>query len=420
MPFEVANPFANLAQINMWKKEQERQSQMDQMAHEQNQLAMLLQRAQLDEYNRKRQLDDETRGVYRQAYSSFGEDGQPSFPMARPGLTRESFLRGELGRVGNVDLLRQIEAENEARGDKNLSLLFQAAKENSPSYKDIGGDMYQLPGDPTLLQLLQSRGVTMPQQPSGVSLPALPGVGVGQGGMPQSTPATGPRKVVGGRRKLDKTVDLGNAVEYIYSDGTSERKAKGRLPGSGGHGEGGPSKPPAGYRWTPDGNLEAIPGGPAGKLSPEQAAKVQLVQQGQRNAAEFAQMLFPDGKNVDRTLLATMAVRAPGTDGRTAYSLVYDAIEAKLRAESGAAVPESEVQRMSKRLVPSVMDNDETIRTKMRMLDAFLQGADTQMGKGRGGSTGGWGVSTPTSSPLSGNNRQMGRPRTANDYLKKW
>lgn len=142
-------------------------------------------------------------------------------------------------------------------------------------------------------------------------------------------------------------------------------------------------KAPPGYRWKDNETLEAIPGGPAAKLSPEQAAKLQLLETGQKSMEDFKDMLFkPDG-SVDYPLIATMWTRMPWTRGRTAYTLVYDSVEAKLRAESGAAVPETEVSRMAKRFVPSPFDNEQTIAKKVEMLSNFLGDAAISTREGR-------------------------------------
>lgn len=109
-------------------------------------------------------------------------------------------------------------------------------------------------------------------------------------------------------------------------------------------------------------------------MNPADAAKTELLNQGISDMAEFKSMIMPEGK-IDRGIIAQMSIRAPGTDGREAYSLIYNAIEAKLRAESGAAVPEQEVDRMANRFAPSPLDNDKTIVSKMRRLEAFLRGS---------------------------------------------
>lgn len=143
---------------------------------------------------------------------------------------------------------------------------------------------------------------------------------------------------------------------------------------------GGQSKPPSGYRWKADqpGVLEPIPGGPATVQSPEQAAKTELLSNGIKDVGRYRDLVMKDGK-IDRQIIVGMSVPGmagvPGTNSRLAYSYIYNAIEAKLRAESGAAVPETEVSRMAKRFVPSPLDNDETIKAKVDRLEEFLGGS---------------------------------------------
>ena len=108
------------------------------------------------------------------------------------------------------------------------------------------------------------------------------------------------------------------------------------------------------------------------------AAKAELLNQGISDIEEFKGIIMPNGE-IDRNIVLGLATPGmagvPGTDSRIAYSLIYNAIEAKLRAESGAAVPEQEVKRMAARFIPSPLDNDETIRSKIRRMEAFLRGS---------------------------------------------
>ena len=167
-------------------------------------------------------------------------------------------------------------------------------------------------------------------------------------------------------------------------------------------GAGGGGKAPSGYRYKADGTtLEPIPGGPATVQTPEQAAKTELLANGMKDVERFRGLVLKDGKP-DRKLLMGMAVPgggAPGTDSRLAYSFIYNAIEAKLRAESGAAVPETEVHRMAKRFVPGVLDNDKTINSKVDRLNEFLGGSLGRV-KGQPGAGTGAGAA-PAASGLS-------------------
>jgi len=137
-------------------------------------------------------------------------------------------------------------------------------------------------------------------------------------------------------------------------------------------------KPPPGYQVVIDdaGNssLAAIPGGPADKLSPEASAKRELLVQGVNDIEDYKKMIFTKDGNINRDIVFHAALGTPFTEGRKARSLIMNAIEAKLRAESGAAVPEQEVVRMAQRFVPSSGDKDDTIRSKTDRLEQFLKG----------------------------------------------
>jgi len=137
--------------------------------------------------------------------------------------------------------------------------------------------------------------------------------------------------------------------------------------------------PSSGFRFIdptdPGLGEEPIPGGPADTLAVEAAAKVQQLEDGIRDIKEFKTFIFDEDGSVNRVNVANMNIGTPFTKGRTANILLLNAIEAKLRAESGAAVPETEVKRAGKRFRPRLIDLDETIEVKIRMLESFLQGA---------------------------------------------
>lgn len=142
-------------------------------------------------------------------------------------------------------------------------------------------------------------------------------------------------------------------------------------------------KPPKGFRFKEPGDpmqgVEAIPGGPADRMSPEAAAKTQMVAQGVTDVQSARSMLFkPDG-SIDRALLAQANIPGlggaiPGTDGVLFRSLIFNALNAQLRAESGAAVPETEVERAIERFLPSPFDNPETTKSKLDRLEGLLGG----------------------------------------------
>ena len=134
-------------------------------------------------------------------------------------------------------------------------------------------------------------------------------------------------------------------------------------------------KPPAGFEWGEGGQLRAIPGGPAERQNPQQAAMTQLLADGIKNVGLVRSSLVkPDG-TVDRGQLATMSANFPFTQGRLERSRIYDAVEAKLRAESGAAVPETEVKRIAQRFIPLILDSDAQVVDKLNRLEQFLSGS---------------------------------------------
>lgn len=139
-----------------------------------------------------------------------------------------------------------------------------------------------------------------------------------------------------------------------------------------------PIKPPQGFFFNdpqdPSAGAQPIPGGPADIVTPEQAAKAQLVQGAIDNQVEIDQLLFNDDGTVDRINVANLAIGTPFSEGRSLNVLLKDSIEAKLRAESGAAVPETEVKRAAVRFSPSVLDSDATINIKRKLLKQFLEG----------------------------------------------
>ena len=149
-----------------------------------------------------------------------------------------------------------------------------------------------------------------------------------------------------------------------------------------------PDKAPAGYRFQQDGNLEAIPGGPAGKLSAESAGKVALIKQGEMDSTRFRDLISEKDSKGNITGYKTGKLAGLGIYGtpgaREEYSTLYNAINARLRLESGAAVPEAEVKRALKTFAPNATDSNKTIKSKLDRLDEFFGIAKQEIGQGRG------------------------------------
>lgn len=120
-------------------------------------------------------------------------------------------------------------------------------------------------------------------------------------------------------------------------------------------------------------------------MSPEAAGKAQMIEQGATYIPTLRQELFdPDG-SVNRINVANLVAGTAGTRGRELRTLLLDAVEAKLRAESGAAVPEPEVKRAAKRFIPSPLDSANNVKIKLDNLEAYLKGTAAKINTGRGG-----------------------------------
>jgi len=118
-----------------------------------------------------------------------------------------------------------------------------------------------------------------------------------------------------GSKMVERTVDLGDKVEYIYTDGARETKPKGAIPG----GPGGMGKPPIGYRYTSNGDLEPIPGGPADqKVTAASKAQEGAVQSIDTAIASASELLTHPGKGSATGLSSVTNILAlPGGDAKT-------------------------------------------------------------------------------------------------------
>lgn len=154
---------------------------------------------------------------------------------------------------------------------------------------------------------------------------------------------------------------------------------------------GGGEKPPQGYRFTPTGDLEAIPGGPAGKQSAESAGKVALIKQGLSDVSAFEKQLKNKDGSFNRTKIAGMRTYGR-VNARDEYSKLFNSLNARLRLESGAAVPPSEVKSAFEVFAPSPLDSDQTIESKINRMKDFFVTAEQEIGQGRGAKP-----TTPTS-----------------------
>lgn len=110
------------------------------------------------------------------------------------------------------------------------------------------------------------------------------------------------------------------------------------------------------------------------KFTPEQAARVSAMNMTLNNVSDLRDKLVPDGKTVDRRVLFTsMFGGLPFTEGRDVERFIEDAIETKLRLQTGAAANKDEVKKEAAKFKPNQLDGDETIVGKFDKLERYMQ-----------------------------------------------
>lgn len=155
---------------------------------------------------------------------------------------------------------------------------------------------------------------------------------------------------------------------------------------------------PAGYRPSADGSsLEAIPGGPADTTKPRQvpadmAGKVALADEYVQNFPQIEQVI----KSGDLTGIYDLgkAEFGRGKGGET-YRQIQAGRDALQRTLTGAGMPASEADEYTKRYLPTVGDNQETLLSKQKQLKHELENF-TNIARGTTNSA------TPAASSASG------------------
>lgn len=110
------------------------------------------------------------------------------------------------------------------------------------------------------------------------------------------------------------------------------------------------------------------------KFTPEQAARVSAMNMTLNNVSDLRDKLVPDGKTVDRRVLfSSMFGGLPFTEGRDVERFIEDAIETKLRLQTGAAANKDEVKKEAAKFKPNQLDSDDTIVGKFDKLERYMQ-----------------------------------------------
>lgn len=184
--------------------------------------------------------------------------------------------------------------------------------------------------------------------------------------------------------------DSGTGNFWGVDPTTGEPRIMGRMPGwQRTQGAGGDRQPPPGYRWTQDGNLEAIPGGPAAFREGQANLRV-TQQQRQRGAALMARLdntqvvmgairrartLAGSGEtgmigNVMRAVPGTNAYNLRATIDIIKSNLGFDAL-AEMRANSPTGGALGNVSERETELLQSMVDSLDQAQSTEQFNDAL-------------------------------------------------
>lgn len=145
-------------------------------------------------------------------------------------------------------------------------------------------------------------------------------------------------------------------------------------------------KPPSGYRWTPNGTLEPIPGGPASEERKPPTSTQFL-------AAGYGRRLEQAALDMDRlaktfdpsqplvSLTRKLPDWAKGSQLKQQEQAERNFINAVLRRESGAAIAESEFENARRQYFPQANDSKELLEQKKRNREQVLQSFKAEAGK---------------------------------------
>lgn len=111
------------------------------------------------------------------------------------------------------------------------------------------------------------------------------------------------------------------------------------------------------------------------KRTPEEAGRISgLLQAQQIGTGVREKIIKPDG-SVNRALVMTAFGKVPGSEGRTLRNDMGIAVDAVLRARTGAGVNAEELRQVVDQFMPSPLDSDAGIVSKMDRFDQFVNGA---------------------------------------------
>lgn len=117
-----------------------------------------------------------------------------------------------------------------------------------------------------------------------------------------------------------------------------------------------------------------IPGGPKDNLTGENAGKAQMLRTARKAAEGIRGFVFKKDGKLDKVNLFNAKFKTPGTAGRELANKMEFGIQAITRIETGAAMPDSELDNTRERFMPSPFDSDKIADLKLEMFNDFMSG----------------------------------------------
>jgi hypothetical protein len=112
------------------------------------------------------------------------------------------------------------------------------------------------------------------------------------------------------------------------------------------------------------------------KRTPEEAGRISGLLQAQEIGTQLTtKFVDPESGAVNRKLVMTAFGRVPGTEGRKVRNDMAIAVDAVLRARTGAGVNATEMKEVVEQFMPSPLDSDDGIKSKMMRFNQFVNGA---------------------------------------------
>ena len=184
-------------------------------------------------------------------------------------------------------------------------------------------------------------------------------------------------------------------------------------------GEGGQSKPPAGYQWTPSGTLAAIPGGPGDpntKPLTQDQSNARLYSTRMVKSDKILSGLEASGKITYNPVAIKAILTGPGVisdatnyyasaETQSAAQAMRDFINATLRRESGATITPPEFDNAMKQYFPQIGDKPEVLAQKRANRETAIAGIAAA------GYPGGVAPNAQPSAPAAGGEKMVPVPR---------